>query len=77
MMLTIMNLITPAVGGKWVWDPTRYPASRWRVGDMMAHVQYVMRIIMAFLMMSMMFYIPRAIVSIKPCGGGPTDKPAY
>lgn len=62
-MMLIMNLITLLV----VWvGSNQVSAFKMEVGDMMAYMQYVMQIIMAFLMMSMMFIlIPRAIVSIK------------
>ena len=62
-MMLIMNLITLLV----VWVGSNQVSSfQMEVGDMMAYMQYVMQIIMAFLMMSMMFImIPRAIVSIN------------
>lgn len=62
-MMVIMNLITLLV----VWVGSKQvSAFHMEVGDMMAYMQYVMQIIMAFLMMSMMFIlIPRAIVSIR------------
>lgn len=62
-MMLIMNLITILV----VWVGSKQVSGfHMEVGDMMAYMQYVMQIIMAFLMMSMMFIlIPRAIVSIK------------
>lgn len=62
-MMLIMNLITLLV----IWVGSKQvSAFHMEVGDMMAYMQYVMQIIMAFLMMSMMFIlIPRAIVSIK------------
>lgn len=63
MMTLIMNIVTVLV----VWvGAKQVSAFQMEVGDMMAYMQYVMQIIMAFLMMSMMFImIPRAIVSIK------------
>lgn len=62
-MMLIMNLITILV----IWvGSNQVSAFKMEVGDMMAYMQYVMQIIMAFLMMSMMFIlIPRAIVSIR------------
>lgn len=62
-MMLIMNLITLLV----VWvGSNQVSGFHMEVGDMMAYMQYVMQIIMAFLMMSMMFImIPRAIVSIN------------
>ncbi|RNC29034.1 MAG: putative ABC transporter ATP-binding protein [Candidatus Dichloromethanomonas elyunquensis] len=60
-MMLIMNLITVLV----VWVGSKQvSALQMDVGDMMAYIQYVMQIIMAFLMMSMMFIqIPRSSVS--------------
>lgn len=60
-MMLIMNLITVLV----IWvGSNQVSAFKLDVGDMMAYMQYVMQIIMAFLMMSMMFImIPRAQVS--------------
>ena len=60
-MMLIMNLVTVLV----VWvGANQVSAFKVNVGDMMAYMQYVMQIIMAFLMMSMMFImIPRAAVS--------------
>jgi ATP-binding cassette subfamily B protein len=60
-MMLIMNLVTVLV----VWvGAKQVSAFKMEVGDMMAYMQYVMQIIMAFLMMSMMFImIPRASVS--------------
>ncbi|MDD2484298.1 MAG: ABC transporter ATP-binding protein [Eubacteriales bacterium] len=60
-MMLLMNLVTVAV----VWVGASQVADfRLDVGDMMAYMQYVMQIIMAFLMMSMMFIqIPRASIS--------------
>ena len=62
-MMLIMNLVTLLV----IWvGSNQVSAFKMEVGDMMAYMQYVMQIIMAFLMMSMMFImIPRAIVSIN------------
>lgn len=62
-MMLIMNLITLLI----VWVGSKQvSAFQMEVGDMMAYMQYVMQIIMAFLMMSIMFImIPRAIVSVK------------
>ena len=61
MMMLLMNLITVLI----VWVGS-YQVSAFKidVGQMMAYMQYVMQIIMAFLMMSMMFImIPRSSVS--------------
>lgn len=62
-MMLIMNLTTVLV----VWvGSNQVSGFKMEVGDMMAYMQYVMQIIMAFLMMSMMFIlIPRAVVSIR------------
>ena len=62
-MMLIMNLTTLLV----IWvGSNQVSGFHMEVGDMMAYMQYVMQIIMAFLMMSMMFImIPRAIVSIN------------
>jgi ATP-binding cassette subfamily B protein len=60
-MMLIMNLTTVLV----IWvGSNQVSAFKLDVGDMMAYMQYVMQIILAFLMMSMMFImIPRAEVS--------------
>lgn len=60
-MMLIMNLVTVLI----VWvGANQVSAFKMDVGEMMAYMQYVMQIIMAFLMMSMMFImIPRASVS--------------
>lgn len=60
-MMLIMNLATVLI----VWVGAKQVAAfQLDVGDMMAYMQYVMQIIMAFLMLSMMFImIPRASVS--------------
>ncbi|MHC1719819.1 MAG: ABC transporter ATP-binding protein [Clostridiaceae bacterium] len=60
-MMLIMNLVTILI----VWVGARQvSALHMDVGNMMAYMQYVMQIIFAFLMMSMMFIqIPRASVS--------------
>ncbi len=62
-MMLIMNLITVLI----VWvGSQQVSAFHMEVGDMMAYMQYVMQIIMAFLMMAMMFImIPRASVSAE------------
>ncbi|MGB5823996.1 MAG: ABC transporter ATP-binding protein [Proteocatella sp.] len=60
-MMLLMNVITVLV----IWVGS-YQVSAFKidVGQMMAYMQYVVQIIMAFLMMSMMFImIPRASVS--------------
>ncbi len=60
-MMLIMNLVTVLI----VWvGANQVSAFKMDVGEMMAYMQYVMQIIMAFLMMAMMFImIPRASVS--------------
>lgn len=65
-MMLLMNLVTILV----VWiGAQQVSAFHMEVGDMMAYMQYVMQIIMAFLMMSMMFImIPRAAVSANRIG---------
>ena len=62
-MMLIMNMTNLLI----IWVGSKAVSSfRMEVGDMMAYMQYVMQIIMAFLMMTMMFImIPRAIVSIR------------
>ena len=61
LMTLIMNLITVVI----VWvGANQVSAFKMDVGEMMAYMQYVMQIIFAFLMLSMMFImIPRASVS--------------
>lgn len=61
LMMLVMNLIMLLV----VWvGAKQVSAFKMDVGSMMAFMQYIMQIIMAFLMMSMMFIlIPRATVS--------------
>jgi len=60
-MMLLMNLVTVLV----VWvGAKQVSAFRMDVGEMMAYMQYVMQIIMAFLMMSITFImVPRASVS--------------
>lgn len=60
-MMLLMNLITVLI----VWvGSNQVSAFKMDVGEMMAYMQYVIQIISAFLMMSMMFImIPRASVS--------------
>ncbi|WP_459479189.1 ABC transporter ATP-binding protein [Clostridium saccharoperbutylacetonicum] len=60
-MMLLMNLVTVLI----VWvGAKQVSAFKMDVGEMMAYMQYVMQIIMAFLMMAMMFImIPRASVS--------------
>jgi len=62
-MTLIMNLISLLI----VWVGSKsVSAFKLDVGDMMAYMQYVIQIIMAFLMMAVMFImVPRAIVSIR------------
>lgn len=60
-MMLILNLITLAV---FWFGAQAVSAFNLNIGDMMAYMQYVMQIMMAFLMLSMMFImIPRASVS--------------
>lgn len=60
-MMLILNLITLAV---FWFGAQAVSALTLNIGDMMAYMQYVMQIMMAFLMLSMMFIlIPRASVS--------------
>lgn len=63
MMTLIMNFTTILI----IWVGSQKVSSfQMEVGDMMAYMQYVMQIIMAFLMMAMMFImVPRAFVSIR------------
>lgn len=60
-MMLILNLITLTV----FWFGAReVSALNLNIGDMMAYMQYIMQIMMAFLMLAMMFImIPRASVS--------------
>lgn len=60
-MMLLMNLVTVLI----VWVGSKQvSAFKMDVGDMMAYMQYVIQIISAFLMLSMMFIlIPRASVS--------------
>lgn len=62
-MMLLMNVTSILI----VWVGAGQVTSfQMEVGDMMAYMQYVMQIIMAFLMMSMMFImIPRASVSAE------------
>ena len=61
IMTLIMNLVTVLI----VWvGANQVSGFKMDVGEMMAYMQYVMQIIFAFLMLSMMFImIPRASVS--------------
>ncbi|MDP4108717.1 MAG: ABC transporter ATP-binding protein [Bacillota bacterium] len=60
-MMLIMNLVTVLI----IWvGSNQVSAFKMDVGEMMAYMQYVMQIIMAFLMMSVTFImVPRASVS--------------
>lgn len=62
-MMLIMNLITVLI----VWVGSIQVSNlHMQVGDMLAYMQYVMQIIMAFLMLAVMFImIPRASVSAE------------
>jgi len=60
-MMLILNLITLTV---FWFGAKQVSALNLNIGDMMAYMQYVMQIMMAFLMLAMMFIlIPRASVS--------------
>lgn len=60
-MMFLLNLITLAV---FWFGAKEVSALNLNIGDMMAYMQYVMQIMMAFLMLAMMFImIPRASVS--------------
>lgn len=67
MMMPAMTLIMNLVSLLIVWTGSKeVSAFKLDVGDMMAYMQYVIQIIMAFLMMAVMFIlVPRAIVSIR------------
>ncbi|MHA1680425.1 MAG: ABC transporter ATP-binding protein [Promethearchaeota archaeon] len=61
VMMFVMNTIT--VGIAWIGS-NQVGDGTMQVGDMMAFMQYVIQIVFAFLMMSMMFvFMPRASVS--------------
>lgn len=73
----LMSLLMPAtmlvmngVSLLIIWFGSQQVAdSALQIGDMMAYIQYVMQIIMAFLMISMMFiFLPRASVSATRIG---------
>ena len=60
-MMLLLNLVTLAV---FWFGAKQVSALNLNIGDMMAYMQYVMQIMMAFLMLAMMFIlIPRASVS--------------
>lgn len=65
-MMFIMNGVSLLI----IWFGSQQVAdSALQIGDMMAYIQYVMQIIMAFLMISMMFiFLPRASVSATRIG---------
>lgn len=66
-MMPVMTLIMSLTNVLIIWVGSRQASAfKMEVGDMMAYMQYVMQIIMAFLMMAMMFImVPRAIVSVR------------
>lgn len=65
LMMPAMTIIMNGVSILIIWFGSKQVAdSTLQIGDMMAYIQYVMQIIMAFLMISMMFiFLPRASVS--------------
>lgn len=65
-MILVMNGVSLLI----IWFGSQQVAdSALQIGDMMAYIQYVMQIIMAFLMISMMFiFLPRASVSATRIG---------
>ncbi|WP_211306110.1 ABC transporter ATP-binding protein [Trichococcus patagoniensis] len=69
-MMPAMTIIMNGVSLLIIWFGSKQVAdSAMQIGDMMAYIQYVMQIIMAFLMISMMFiFLPRASVSAVRIG---------
>ena len=65
LLMPAMMLVMNGVSLMIIWFGSQQVAdSALQIGDMMAYIQYVMQIIMAFLMISMMFiFLPRASVS--------------
>ena len=65
LLMPAMMLVMNGVSLLIIWFGSQQVAdSALQIGDMMAYIQYVMQIIMAFLMISMMFiFLPRASVS--------------
>ena len=70
LLMPAMMLIMNGVSLLIIWFGSQQVAdSALQIGDMMAYIQYVMQIIMAFLMISMMFiFLPRASVSATRIG---------
>ncbi len=73
MLLLIMNLTTVAV----IWiGAKRIDAGAVQVGDMMAVMQYVLQILMSFIMISIVFvFFPRAQISSERISEVLTTKP--
>ncbi|CZR06903.1 abc transporter [Trichococcus collinsii] len=70
LLMPAMMLVMNGVSLLIIWFGSQQVAdSSLQIGDMMAYIQYVMQIIMAFLMISMMFiFLPRASVSATRIG---------
>ena len=70
LLMPAMMLVMNGVSLMIIWFGSKQVAdSALQIGDMMAYIQYVMQIIMAFLMISMMFiFLPRASVSATRIG---------
>ena len=70
LLMPAMMLVMNGVSLLIIWFGSQQVAdSALQIGDMMACIQYVMQIIMAFLMISMMFiFLPRASVSATRIG---------
>lgn len=70
LLMPAMMLVMNGVSLLIIWFGSQKVAdSALQIGDMMAYIQYVMQIIMAFLMISMMFiFLPRASVSATRIG---------
>lgn len=70
LLMPAMMLVMNGVSLMIIWFGSQQVAdSALQIGDMMAYIQYVMQIIMAFLMISMMFiFLPRASVSATRIG---------
>lgn len=70
LLMPAMMLVMNGVSLLIIWFGSQQVAdSALQIGDMMAYIQYVMQIIMAFLMISMMFiFLPRASVSATRIG---------
>ena len=70
LLMPAMMLVMNGVSLLIIWFGSQQVSdSALQIGDMMAYIQYVMQIIMAFLMISMMFiFLPRASVSATRIG---------